>query len=346
MSSIAVFFTITLAFLSFQQKKADSLKFNHAKHVVEVEMKCVDCHIVAESDRASDNNLPAMKKCEECHSTSEAPSDCVLCHTDPANPKRVEMPRRDMTFSHEAHVEKSQSNDLCLSCHKGIDKVTGRSADAGYPVWDDCFKCHEGESASSDCSVNRFNPSRNGNLVHPVGWEHEHKFSANQAGQDCESCHHSETFCSDCHAGDNITGSVHELNYRYSHGLDAKGKVHDCQSCHDTEQFCSSCHEQGGGERPLNHLMAGWATPPYEHGQEARNDIESCASCHSTEAPVCAVCHSDFDGVRGTNPPIHPESIDNMEEGPWHEDSAYQCFMCHTNTGTAGAGFCGYCHGD
>ena len=156
-------------------------------------------------------------------------------------------------------------------------------------------------------------------------------------------CHETETFCADCHVAtteidetnlsndfytpysphnyvdgvkQQVITRVHDLNFRFTHGIDAKGKTNNCQSCHQTETFCAECHasEDGdfamGGIVPLSHTKPNFVTgltPGSEHAILAKRDIESCASCHDVQGADanCILCHSDPDGVRGTNPKTH-----------------------------------------
>ena len=336
MNSIIIILSLISALISYQPVES-GLKFDHKAHVVERDMQCVDCHNVSESKLSSDTNLPGHDECSDCHSLDDAPDDCALCHLNPDDPIGIESSARELIFSHAAHI-KAQTSADCLSCHTGVNQTSGKLGANNYPVMDKCFECHDGVTANSECDVCHSRPAEMSALVHPPDWKHEHKYSAN-AGQNCGSCHHAESFCADCHAGDNLVENVHDLNYRYTHGIDAKNKNHDCQSCHDIDTFCSTCHQDDS--KPLNHTLAGWQTAPYFHAEEARNDIESCAACHSGDLTICARCHREG----GTAGSIHIDSMDDYGEGPWHDDPGYYCFDCHTNTNSAGVGFCGNCHG-
>lgn len=337
----------TIAFLVFSVYPPDQsgLKFNHRKHVIENEMNCVDCHTVTLSKSANDKNIPGHDTCGDCHSVENSPEDCVLCHTNPDDPTGVVHPAQELIFPHRQHLKDKSSNSMCLSCHPGIDQSTGKLTAANFPTMNDCFKCHDGSAAPAECTTCHSKSQEMTVLIHDPGWKYEHRYATDLGGQNCAPCHQTETFCSKCHEGDNLVETVHELNYRDSHGLDAKGNEYLCQSCHDFESFCTSCHAQEGAE-PFSHTVSGWDVPPYRHADAAMEDPEVCAACHSTESPVCSRCHFDTDGILGTNPPIHPSSIDNLDHGPWHDDPSFQCFICHVDTRTAGVGFCGYCHGN
>lgn len=319
------------------------LKFDHSAHVIQRDIECASCHNVVDSELSSDRNLPDHEICSDCHSIDDEPQDCGYCHIDPDDPTGIVLTKSELIFSHKNHLKGTTENDLCLSCHTGMDKLlTGQLS--SHPVMQNCFACHDGFGAPSDCSVCHTKVEKMTTLVHDPGWEHEHKFATDLGGENCVPCHQPETFCSNCHAGDNLVETVHELNFRYSHGIDARSDDILCQTCHEPETFCSSCHA-GAGYMPLDHIASDWALPPYAHAESAMQDVETCAACHSSDSPVCVNCHFDSDGILGTNPPIHPSSIDDLGEGLWHDDPGFQCFVCHVNTQRAGAGFCGYCHG-
>ena len=105
-----------------------------------------------------------------------------------------------------------------------------------------------------------------------------------------------------------------------------------------------------GGIIPLSHTSPSFVTgltPGSDHAILAKRDIERCASCHDVQGADanCILCHSDPDGVKGTNPKTHVSGFLNDSNGDWHTDGASVCYDCHSNSNTAGIGFCGYCHG-
>jgi hypothetical protein len=217
-----------------------------------------------------------------------------------------------------------------------------------------------------------------------AGFFENHKFSAEREDQNCaichdnnfcESCHTATVMIDESNTAQDFytpysphkflqnskmqqITRVHDLNFRYSHGIDAKGKEDQCQTCHQLETFCSECHNsigEGdyalGGFVPFSHTKAnfttiGVGTGGGEHAILAKRDIESCIACHDIYSgdPNCILCHVDPDGIKGTNPKTHDSGFMDSEKGDWHDDQGSVCFTCHTNTGTAGIGFCGYCH--
>jgi hypothetical protein len=87
------------------------------------------------------------------------------------------------------------------------------------------------------------------------------------------------------------------------------------------------------------------------HAKLAKRDIETCAACHDAQGadPACILCHTDYDGIKGTNPRTHVPGFMAGNEGIWHNDPGATCYVCHTDAnarvgGVKGQKFCGYCH--
>jgi hypothetical protein len=308
------------------------LVFNHSAHITQQKLKCETCHKgVNDVEYAEDSPQvnPAMETCYNCHNNGLSTSSAA---------------KSDSTKS------KLIASNACESCHISTADLKPQS--------------HKSSSFIKS-----------------------HKFAAREFNANCVMCHDNAS-CQECHSSTNmITGQntakdfyrpyspsnsgtgikqqqitrVHNLNYVYTHGIDAKGKTTECQSCHETESFCVNCHQgkEGdysmGGVAPYSHLrqdfmILGVGTGGGYHGTLARRDIESCASCHDVQGgdPVCISCHTDPDGIKGTNPKTHPSNYMRNEHGDWHSSQGSICFNCHTSSSPnsqPGVGFCGYCHG-
>jgi len=260
-----------------------------------------------------------------------------MCHKNTEDYSAVDDPERNFLFNHKLHLENGSE---CKLCHKPVYNSEQPIIES-IPTMPVCFDCHNGEKVRNDCEL-----CHDGNIsladIHPEDWKHQHGDRAASDSEYCESCHRQESFCLSCHFGDNIIGNIHDLNYQFTHALDAQSNKSDCQKCHSRKSFCVSCHESGL-RMPLAHSTSNWIA---RHGAAAKNDIENCASCHQTDDPTCSGCHNDFDGVRGTNPPIHKrDAVIFDTESFWHDDESFYCYQCHISTQQAGTGFCGYCHG-
>jgi hypothetical protein len=314
------------------------INFSHKLHADENEIECESCHAeVAISDMASDDNLPSMDDCGNCHDIEDM-DQCGLCHRNTDEPGGYLEVEREIIFSHKRHLAK---DDRCFGCHAGIEFKKVPVPEYLPPMYV-CFECHDSKQERADCGMCH---AAGMSLldIHPIEWKHQHGERAAHEGDWCGQCHNYSDFCLACHRGDNILGEIHDLNYEFTHGLDAKDKEANCGQCHDNEDFCVACHE-GQQRMPQNHSTLAWSS---DHGRYARTDVENCASCHESDDPTCARagCHSDFDGIRGTDARIHdPNAAQFDYGGPWHSDDGYYCFQCHVSTRETGEGFCQYCH--
>jgi c(7)-type cytochrome triheme protein len=316
------------------------IKFSHQLHVGENEIECNACHDgIAASESSKDGNFPAMDNCGECHDIEDE-ANCVQCHKNPEDPGTFEIPERELKFNHKKHLNLEID---CAKCHNNIES-SQHSKPENMPKMKLCFECHDGSQADKDCILCHSDASILSQM-HPEQWLHEHGDRASSEPEWCNDCHGGKHFCLDCHRGDNLSGDIHDLNYFFTHGLDAKSNEKDCRRCHDNKLFCVDCHERDN-RMPLRHSTLAWSS---EHGRFAREDAENCAACHDSDDPTCARggCHSDFDGIRGTDTRIHNANAPRFDfGGSWHGDESYFCYQCHVSTGVSGNGFCGYCHGD
>ena len=369
-------------------ERPSSVRFSHKFHVRDAGVACADCHTKAQTSKlATDNLLATHENCQSCHE-EQINSKCTFCHTseDPSTYTATELPKRNLMFSHESHLG-GQKLD-CEKCHTGVDqaeigvavKIPGMptcySCHNDVKVWNTCEKCHIDMAALRPREHNRTDFAR------------EHKMIARLSTATCAMCHTQES-CTDCHNGSdlikvsvpgkdmmslrsprltsidrgqsaNLT-KVHDLNFKFIHGLAAEGKKSDCQTCHDKKTFCAECHNAGGNINqnqfmPESHRQPRFATTGVGsggglHAKLAKRDIESCAACHDAQGadPACMLCHTDADGIKGTNPRTHTPGFMAGEHGTWHNDPGATCYVCHTDAnarvgGTKGQKFCGYCH--
>jgi hypothetical protein len=315
--------------ISTRAGQVSGLIFDHSLHA---DLECTDCHPdVAASTDVVDHNIPSMDVCADCHDIEDE-SSCGLCHRNTDDPGVYLREKYIVEFNHQQHLTEDVR---CADCHGTKIVLPGHSR---------CASCHSRELTSGRCS-----PCHSSEMtlatIHPPQWQQQHSDAAISEPEYCNECHQSDNTCLDCHRGDNVTGWIHDKNYIYTHGLDAGSKRFDCTNCHDQRSFCNDCHEREN-LLPLLHSTVAWLN---DHGRAARRDIENCVSCHDSDDPTCgrSGCHLDADGIRGTDPRYHPSRMTLFEsEGPWHRDPGFYCFTCHTDTRSAGLGFCGYCHGD
>jgi len=365
------------------------IKFSHKYHLSDdVGAECGDCHSkVSESTALSDSLLPTMDDCATCHDV-EDDEQCSTCHYEDVYESLIQS-KTDLYFNHKFHIADQKQEcttchqglgkvnysfeskellptmDKCYTCHNNESQASNA-----------CENCH--------ISTVALIPSNH----KEVDFFKNHKFIATDDNQNCVMCH-DNSFCETCHVSTNrivekntekdfytpysphnfISNAkqqqlsrVHDMNYVYTHGIDAKGKTKECLTCHQEETFCVTCHNSEGGDFalggviPLSHKVPnfttiGVGTGGGEHAVLAQRDIESCAACHDTQGgdPTCITCHTDPDGIKGTNPKTHETGFMHDVEGEWHSSQGAVCFNCHTDAnahpdGVPGLGFCGYCH--
>ncbi|MEW6509641.1 MAG: cytochrome c3 family protein [Bacteroidota bacterium] len=371
-----------------ENNDATTIKFSHKFHLTEAGVACTDCHPTGKSStNAADNLRSTHDNCVSCHE-EQINNTCAYCHKDPDNIQAAPAPERTLLFSHAQHA--AMKDVECATCHAGLDTVE-YAGPANMPGMATCTTCHNNVTATNACeschtSFTNLIPANH--LAADFKKEHRQMTRLGELEVSCATCH-SQNFCAECHGATPLVqlgqsalmadpsprvapGSdspramelqmVHSMNYRFTHGIDAKAKSADCYTCHSSRDFCAKCHAEGDnlapGERPAWHLGAGFATLGVgsgggRHAEFARRDIESCMSCHDVRGgdPVCITCHTDADGIRGTDPRTHPGGfMKEEEEGAWHHDAGASCYTCHTDmnaspNGTPGRGFCGYCHG-
>ena len=365
--------------LSPAQDRGKLVHFSHAKHLVEVEAKCVDCHgQVEQSTKALDNHLGTMASCYACH--DQASTDCAFCHKE-SGPKYTAFAaaERELTFDHAQHTKLGVE---CATCHRNMDKVDLSGPDQ-MPAMADCMTCHDGVKAANECAVCHTHLTELRPASHTPEWVHRHNAEVRVEEKNCAECHGASD-CQECHEGAILVRTletpndhfatfgptsdpnasqflilkrVHQLDYRYNHGLDARGKTQDCQACHETATFCADCHRPDGGVnlfKPQWHGGSDWGaiaggvgTGGGRHAELARRDLENCASCHDVqgEDPTCLACHMDRQPGVGNDPRTHEPGFMRDVKGPWHNDLHETCYACHQPSANNMPGFCTYCHG-
>ena len=272
----------------------DHLIYSHQKHVDEIGVDCTTCHTKVDSSlKGTDNLLPDMETCFQCHDGESAPNKCTLCHT---NPDEATVAPRITNYSpkfpHQTHL---QAGEKCLTCHVGILKATDTAA-RHLPKMNQCQACHQQKQVSDPlkCQVCHTSKENLQPITHKLEWKHAHQFAAESNPKDCAQCH-AQTYCENCHEGKNLTHRTHPLNYEWNHAIDAKMNKTQCISCHEDEVFCIQCHQEKH-VMPPSHGRVDWANriDGGQHKIEAEFDLESCLACHGDYKtyPTCFSCHN------------------------------------------------------
>lgn len=277
-----------LIFSGISSSQDVDLIFSHEMHVTELGTSCTDCHAAAETSLLpTDNMLPDMETCYQCHDEDAA---CSMCHQDEDNaapyPRIVNYVEK---FPHAKHSDKK-----CSTCHEGVES-SSNIMDSHLPGMTTCVNCHNDQEAVDYCYVCHDTDTDLKPVDHKLDWTKAHGIASQTQSEDCAMCH-TENQCQDCHEGDNLDKTVHGFNFRYSHSISAKGNKEECMTCHEEQSFCVDCHRQEF-VLPLNHSYVSWSNRiPGNGGQHARMaqlDLDSCTSCHneSLGEPICADCH-------------------------------------------------------
>jgi hypothetical protein len=288
---IPISFFIYFLMAELGAKKSD-LIFSHKFHVEEVGSGCTDCHDPAEeSEKATDNLLPAEETCLACHDQSE--TSCDFCHSskDPGK-SFYRIQSTSFKFSHKNHIQKGKD---CLTCHKGIENKTRVSEKLLTVPRSICLECHENVDYSENpdnCYLCHEKTISLKPADHHVNWNKEHGIVSEGDRNNCNHCHQ-KNYCLSCHEGDNLDHLIHPLNFRNNHGIFATGNKDNCMTCHQTNAFCQDCHLIQM-VRPKNHYLSSWITSGGgKHAIDAMADFDKCVSCHDdmNSDLVCIVCH-------------------------------------------------------
>ncbi len=294
MKNYILIISLLITWVGIVSAQDKDLIFSHKFHIEDVEAACTDCHEPAgESTTPSDNLLPAMETCYNCH--DEDDTECSLCHVDPDNAGEVaRIADLKTNFSHKVHID---AETKCVTCHVGIEEKEEPTSGTHIPTRTACTDCHGAADALTQETVCR---TCHGESIvlkpadHTVQWSKEHGLTWQIDENSCNHCHLSNESCTDCHQGDNLDNEVHPMNFRNTHGIKAKANKENCQTCHQDLQFCNDCHRIEM-VMPRNHSYAGWSntTTGGQHARAAQYDFDYCRSCHTdvNADVVCTQCH-------------------------------------------------------
>lgn len=158
------------------------LYFPHNKHMKALKKKgdpCMLCHPFSPTDITDIKTLekvtvianePLEAICHSCHLVElTAPSECRLCHKDPA---------KIWPDKHNYKYKRNHAEDARVD-----------------PDW--CKKCHMSPSFCTNCHFRRDQSARR---VHSMGYRGSHGIEARISPGQCGRCHNSR-YCRDCHKG-------------------------------------------------------------------------------------------------------------------------------------------------
>lgn len=310
-----------------------TVRFNHKKHVKDLQLSCKSCHTAAYTSAAStDSLLPKPQdSCDSCHDVNHADltnvvagteenGQCNFCHIGEDAGKdgkvaRLVLPAPNLKFNHQKHLAK---NIDCGNCHGNVAELELATREQ-LPRMAGCFNCHaiggpgEGEAKGTcttchltDMNGKLQNDFATGQLLppdwlhmsgHTPDWIERHKTVAANDSQFCASCHREED-CADCHDGKVRNRQVHPNDWITMHATSARLDNPRCTSCHQLTSFCADCHRRVGVARdgPPGNRPEGARFHP---APETWTYAPRSAFHHAWEAQrnlnACVSCHSERD---------------------------------------------------
>jgi cytochrome b subunit of formate dehydrogenase len=258
--------------------------------------------------------------------TKLANSDCLDCHTDPANKRYVNGHSVALALFPTNGFAKSVHSALdCVDCHEGIKEMVH---DKNVPL-PNCAGCHEKEGKDYASSIHGMS----------------HKLGASGAAQ-CWDCHGSHEIvpvkhgdspvfklnlpatCAKCHSNTNLTkeyqiefpqAAAQYMDSIHGRALLKMGLI--------VAPSCNDCHGAHGIKRSVDR------DSPINHANVAK----TCGKCHvgieetynksihgqllakgDARGPVCIDCHSAHQIVNPTGKNF--KSLSDQRCGKCHED--------------------------
>jgi len=238
---------------------------------------CLGCHHKVNKTRGplKSDNFPAMQTCFKCHDDAKAPATCEICHTKPAEVRKLMHPT-DYKHSHKFDAN-ANDRKKCQPCHQAETF---------------CSDCHAGDNLTGS--------------VHDLNYRFNHSLDAKGKEVQCQSCHDKEAFCVPCHQQEgNIPQSHQTANWNprtnpSTHAQEAQRDMESCAACHDEPaSTCAQpgCHWDGDGIRGNNPTIHASSITDLGHGPWHNDPGFQCFQCHiSTNEPgrgFCGYCHGE-----------------------------------------------------
>ncbi|UCH61811.1 MAG: hypothetical protein JSU77_08340 [Fidelibacterota bacterium] len=254
-------------------------------------------------------------------------------------------------FSHLAHVDDMGLE--CNECHEGLETSTQVSHDL-LPVMDQCFACHDDDTATQECSACHTQPDQpttytwqtTPDLVFPhqihltedILCERCHATTAGSEAlvprtppemESCMDCHAvplTDAGCYTCHASlKEKLPTSHDPDWPEVHGLfTQRGSDSECSMCHQ-QADCESCHAQTQLEKKVHP-----ANYEFLHAGEFIGFEKECSTCHAMPED-CRTCHQSLLIM-----PLNHNSPGwaiTRDDGGYHHDEAEDlpdyCVVCH-----------------
>ena len=262
------------------------LIFSHKFHIEEAGAECDACHQSAlTSTTGTDDLLPIMETCYDCHDEEMA---CIACHEKGEEPdllQRIE--NYSVKFNHKLHTDLLEETTKCLDCHSGIEDKDWVNSGMHLVNMDGCMGCHDTPAETEGCYLCHLDDESLIPPSHAESWSIMHGIASETEAENCNSCHQ-DNYCIDCHQGENLDNQSHSVEFIATHAISWQFRETDCSTCH-TIDYCVECHVEVNYIIPINHSMDGWTG--LLHAQEAQTSYDNCSVCHTEADIICARCH-------------------------------------------------------
>lgn len=300
--------------------------FNHAEHVVEQGLACVNCH--ADAGRSDQPGMPAADACGVCHDELDAAKPIerqvrTLFEGETFKAQHVTRLAGEVVFSHARHTASIQD---CALCHEGIATNERITSDVRFTM-DACTTCHAERAAKSECATcHRELRADVAPPSHLRDWKRAHgrcaRSPSDATADRCELCH-TESTCVQCHREE--APANHTVHWRLrGHGISAMMDRSGCAVCHQ-EDSCVQCHSESV---PRNHT-ASFGSPRDTH----------CVACHMPlRNEGCVACHANTNSHRMApqkpRDPVHVSGQNcrqchGLFAPLMHVDNGDDCNACH-----------------
>ncbi len=357
--------------------RVDKYSPGHSLHVINLQLKCDDCHDPARADfnevdigvctacHVEPTTYPhldhdgGVTDCLTCHAFKynaepDSPWDCVRCHGPFDTPTHSGLAMHNSIACencHNPHKPIQETIGRCTDCHEGIKlrhgqpELSGTCADChgGHKLATEaaaCMECHQNAPAKVPATA-VFGSAADGHSA-CVNCHEPHAFSAASAAR-CESCHKRQPVFAQ------RTAREHR----------------DCSSCHEPhavraagDQSCKGCHE----DIVSTHVVENKSDCISCHDPHPRRVTQlalQCSSCHDdaknerafhATKTVCTDCHQPhrFDlsqiAERTLCAECHSKQVRLTQQIPDH----MECQSCHEGTAHALTGpvACASCHAE
>ena len=352
----------------------DRFSPGHSHHVLNLELKCNDCHDPAREDfkgvdigvctgchveQASHPHLGEngeITECTTCHafkfvSDADSPWDCVRCHGPFDTPTHAGLAMHDdiaCANCHHPHMPAEETTADCASCHETFRVRHGDPELSGG-----CVDCHGGHQLASEAaacmSCHENAPARVPTTA---------VFTAGHA--ECVGCHEPHSFtgatavaCESCHRRVPVLAQNTARDHR------------QCDSCHDPHAVraagdfvCMNCHEEVASTHPVGE-QGDCVSCHDPHPEQVTQLAMACSSCHEdagsergfhVSQTVCTDCHAphgfDLSGVPEQSLCVECHAQQARLNARIAEHSG--CESCHTGTAhvLGEPATCASCHGE